>query len=274
MTPASRGQLARMLGAFGSAGVGRFDVGALDHGSGKMSLRLDWDRGMLWRAAGWIAGRNATGSSLYIRPARSLEAHPWVLVDGLTGGTLARLREGHPPGLVVETSPGRFQAWVRVAMALPAPGRGAIARALARRYVGDPHGAGGDGLGRLAGTTNRKPGRRRPDGQAPFARVRHTSNSMVAVSVPNDTNGPPPPRQVEGEGPRLPGRTIPSTRRRSRSERDFAIACRLTERGAGDEAIAAAIHAVRGSDPEGVRADYLDRTIRAARRRIGEERCT
>ena len=158
-----------MLGAFGSAGVGRFDVGALDHGSGKMSLRLDWDRGMLWRAAGWIAGRNATGSSLYIRPARSLEAHPWVLVDGLTGGTLARLREGHPPGLVVETSPGRFQAWVRVAMALPAPGRGAIARALARRYVGDPHGAGGDGLGRLAGTTNRKPGRRRPDGQAPFA---------------------------------------------------------------------------------------------------------
>lgn len=268
MTPASRGQLARMLGAFESAGVGRFDVGALEHGSGKMSLRADWDRGTLWRAAGWIAGRNATGSSIYIRPARSLEAHPWVLVDGLTGGTLARLREGHPPGLVVETSPGRFQAWVRVAKALPAPGRGEIARALAWRYVGDPDGAGGDGLGRLAGTTNRKPERRRSDGQAPFARLRHTSKSVVAVGALNDTNGPTPPRRTEGEGTRLHGRGIPSPQRRSRSERDFAIACRLVERGVGDEAIAAAIHSVWGSDPE-VRADYLDRTIRAARRRTG-----
>ena len=269
MTPASRGQLARMLGAFGSAGVGRFDVAALDHGSGKMSLRADWDRGTLWRATGWIAGRNATGSSIYIRPASSLEAHPWVLVDGLTDGTLARLREGHPPGLIVETSPGRFQAWVRMAMALPTPGRGEIARALARRYVGDPDGAGGDGFGRLAGTTNRKPERRRCDGQAPFARLRHMSKSVVAVGDPSDTNDPTPPRRVEGERPRLHGRGIPSTRKRFRSERDFAIACRLAERGVGDEAIAAAIRAVRGSDPEGLRADSLERTIRAARRHTG-----
>ena len=268
MTPASRGQLARMIGAFGSGGVSRFDIGALDHASGKISLRADWDRGQLRRAAGWIAGRNAAGSSIYIRPARSLEAHPWILVDGLTSETLARLREGHPPGIIVETSPGRFQAWVRVARALPAPVRGEIARALARRYDGDPDGAGGDGFGRLAGTTNRKPQRRRSDGQAPFARLRHTSKSVVAAGDPNDTSRPTPPRRAEGGSPRLRGRCIPSPRR-SRSERDFAIACRLAERGAGDEAIAAAISAVRGSDPEGPRADYLERTIRAARRRTG-----
>ena len=249
-----------MLGAFGSGGVNRFDVGALDHGSGKMSLRADWDRGQLWRAAGWIAGRNATGSSIYVRPARSLDAHPWILVGGLTSETLVRLREGCPPGIIVETSPGRFQAWVRVARALPAPGRGEIARALARRYGAEPEGAGGDGFGRMAGTTNRKPERRRSDGQAPFARLRHTSKSVIVAGDPNDTNGPTPPRRAEEESPRT---------RRPRSERDFAIACRLAERGAGDEAIAAAISAVRGSDPEGPQADYLERTIRAARRRTG-----
>ena len=114
MTPASRGQLARMIGAFGSGGVNRFDVGALDHASGKMSLREDWDRGRLWRAAGWIAGRNAAGSSIYVRPARSLEAHPWVLVGGLTSETLVRLRWGAPardhrrdkPGTLPGVGPG------------------------------------------------------------------------------------------------------------------------------------------------------------------------
>ena len=260
MTPASRGQLARMIGAFGSGGVNRFDVGALDHASGKMSLREDWDRGRLWRAAGWIAGRNAAGSSIYVRPARSLEAHPWVLVGGLTSETLVRLRGGHPPRIIVETSPGRFQAWVRAARALPASGRREIAGALARRYAGEPEGAGGDGFGRMAGTTNRKPERRRSDGRAPFARLRHTSKSVIAAGDPSDTNRPTPPRRAEEESPRT---------RRPQSERDFAIACRLAERGAGDEAIAAAISAVRGSDPEGPRADYLERTIRAARRHTG-----
>ena len=49
-----------------------------------------------------------------------------------------------------------------------------------------------------------------------------------------------------------------------RSRRDFAIACRLLETGAGDHAIAATIAAARGFDPQCAGA-YIPRTIRAAR---------
>ena len=71
MRAASRAQLARMLATFAQAdNVDRFDVGALDHESERMSLREDWTRSQVWKAAGWIAARNATGSSVYVRPAR------------------------------------------------------------------------------------------------------------------------------------------------------------------------------------------------------------
>ena len=264
MTPQSRGQVTRMLARFAAdGGPDRFDIGALDHSTGKMSLRDDWLRNQIWRAAGWMAARNTTGSSIYVRPARALEAHPWILVDDLTADALEKVNAGHPPGIIVETSPGSFQAWVRIQLAVPTATRTAIARTLMETYRGDPGGVGGDQFGRLPGTTNQKPERRRPDGRAPFATLRHAGDDVVTVTIP-ETTTPLPPLAA---GERTANRTGVD-----QSARDFALACRLIEAGRHDEEIGRAIRAVRLQlgDPKGERIDYIERTIRAARRHVAQ----
>ena len=267
MTPASKAQLTRMLATFASAGdVDRFDVGALNHGTDQMSLREDWNRGQVWRAAGWMAARNATGSSIYVRPARALEAHPWALIDDLTAQALEKVRTDHPPAIVVETSPGNYQAWIRVQRAVPVEIRTAIARTLAQTYGGDLGGVGGHQFGRCPGTTNQKPTRRLPDGRAPFAALRHAGSEIATVEIPqSDTH--PAPRPAPGAA----GETDPIGRTGDQSRRDFAMACRLVEMNRSNDEIAAAIRAVR-NDPKAHRVDYIERTIRAARRHVEQKK--
>lgn len=271
MTPKSRGQVMRMLGTFAAVGgPDRFDIGALDHGTGRMSLREDWRRNQIWRAVGWMAARNTTGSSIYVRPTRALEAHPWILVDDLTGATLEKVRIGHPPGIIVETSPRSFQAWIRIQRPVATAARTAIARTLMETYGGDPGGVGGDQFGRLPGTTNQKPERREGRKHAPFAQLRHAGAEVVTVPIPEnvETTTRPPPGAA---GERTPNRAGVD-----QSVRDFALACRLIEVGRHDDEIGRAIRAVRvklGS-PKADRPDYIERTIRAARRHVahGENR--
>ena len=208
VTPASKAQLTRMLATFASAGdVDRFDVGALNHGTDQMSLREDWNRGQVWRAAGWMAARNATGSSIYVRPARALEAHPWALIDDLTAQALEKVRTDHPPAIVVETSPGNYQAWIRVQRAVPVEIRTAIARTLAQTYGGDLGGVGGHQFGRCPGTTNQKPTRRLPDGRAPFAALRHAGSEIATVEIPQSDTHPAPAAGARGGGGNRPHRS-------------------------------------------------------------------
>ena len=257
MTPASRAQLTRILATFAAAGgPDRFDVGAFDHAADRMSLRDDWTRGQIWRAAGWMAGRNASGSSIYLRPACALEAHPWVLVDDLSAAALEKVRKAHPPGIVVETSPRSFQAWIRVTRPVRVETRTDIARTLAQTYGTDPGGVGGNQFGRCPGTTNQKPERRREDGRAPFATLRHAGGEVVEIAIPEETAPTRPPARAAGE----------RTAGVDQSRRDFGMACRLIEAGHNDDEIARAIRAVRlqMGDPKGLREDYVERTIRAA----------
>lgn len=268
MTPRSKGQLTRLLATFANApDVDRFDIGALDHTAGdKMSLRENWNRGQIWRATGWMSGRNASGSSIYIRPSRALEVHPWILVDDLTAEALEKVKGRHPPGIVVETSPGSFQVWVCIQMPVRVEIRTSIARRLAQTYRADPGAVGGHQFGRCPGTTNQKPNRRRPDGRAPFAALRHTSDANAAVEIPAaDTH--PTTRQ-----PAVAMEKDPTARIGDQSRRDFAIACRLVELNRADDEIAAAIQAAR-LDRKAQRVDYLERTIRAARQHIEQQEC-
>jgi hypothetical protein len=73
----------------------------------------------------------------------------------------------HHPCVVLQTSPGHLQAWVRVS---PTPLDPALAthigKHLARAYGADPASTDWGHLGRLAGFTNRKPTRRQPSGYA------------------------------------------------------------------------------------------------------------
>ena len=264
MTPFSEHQLGAMLSTFSEADVSRFDVGAFDHLSGRMSVRECWTRAQVWRSRGWIAARNASGSSLYIRPARELELSPWLLFDELTEPKLGKIKSLRP-GLVVETSPGLYQVWCRLCEPVDVDLRTAIGRDVAGRYGGDLGDFGGNPFGRLAGTTNRRRSLRQANGLYPFATLRHASGVVAAIDVPQAQKA-----AVSGAaraGKREDAGAARGAGPQSQSARDFAVACRLAEYGRGDAEIEAVIRALRTNE-EALQTDYINRTIRQARARV------
>jgi hypothetical protein len=136
-----------------------------------------WTASQLCQPAtvGFLRIRNREGYDVYFRPYAENHNAGYILLDlDCPGpGVLARLRsQGHAPSVVVETSPGRWQAWIRVsAEPLPAALATRIGRHLAEMYAADPASADWRHVGRLAGFTNRKPQRRRPDGWAPWVKL-------------------------------------------------------------------------------------------------------
>ena len=111
------------------------------------------------------------------------------------------------------------------------------------------------------------PNERYRDGRAPFAALRHFGPETVRIEIDNiarSTMRPPPATTGENRAGQ------------DRSTQDFAAACRLIEHGRSDEEIANAIREIRAGygDPKGQRQDYIERTIRAARRHVahGESR--
>jgi hypothetical protein len=137
----------------------------------------------LWRASQlaavatvrFLRARNREGYDVYFRPYVGDHNAGYILLD-LDGGpptVLERMRfQGHEPCLVIQTSPGHLQAWIRVStQPLPARAATVIAQHLAHLYGADRGSAEGRHLGRLAGFTNQKPQRRLPTGLPPWVRV-------------------------------------------------------------------------------------------------------
>ena len=88
---------------------------------------------------------------------------------------------GFAPALVVETSPGNYQAWVKHAEQLTKEEGTAAARALAERFGGDPGAADWRHFGRLAGFTNRKDKYRDPaTGLHPFVKIIESSGVVYS----------------------------------------------------------------------------------------------
>lgn len=130
-----------------------------------------------WQALNAIG--NGIGRNIYLRPADDV---PVVLVDDLTPENLERMRaDGVEPCVVLETSPGNLQAWVRVSWhPIPHKVRTEIAAILARKYHGDKAAARRDQLGRMPGFTNQKPTRLDTKGKGPWVRlVEATAMPMV-----------------------------------------------------------------------------------------------
>jgi len=106
-------------------------------------------------------------------------------VDDLTARAVAQLRyNGVGPAVVTETSPGNYQAWIRLAPGpIPEAVATAAARALARQYGGDPASAHWRHMGRLAGFTNQKPSRMIVDGPyqglQPFVLLREATGRIA-----------------------------------------------------------------------------------------------
>jgi len=129
-----------------------------------------WDRDALIRSVPWLRHQNLDGRNIYVRPKGE---HNLSLVDDLSADTLSQMRNaGFSPALIVETSPGNFQAWLKHPDRLSKEIGTAAARDLAQQFSGDVKAADWRHFGRLAGFTNRKTKYRDADtGLYPFVKI-------------------------------------------------------------------------------------------------------
>ena len=123
----------------------------------------------------FLRARNLQGFDVYLLPYAEHRNAGYILLDldHSTADVLPLMRaHGHEPCVLLQTSPGHLQAWIRVSTTpLEAAVTTAIAKHLAHTYGGDFASAGSCHLGRLAGFTNQKPQRRMITGQAPWVRI-------------------------------------------------------------------------------------------------------
>jgi hypothetical protein len=147
---AVRRQIAAMGSAVFEIGLFKPDAAA----SEAVMLPRVWDQEALLRSVAWLRHQNRDGRNIYVRPKGE---HNLNLVDDLSLESIAAMvQAGFAPALIVETSPGNYQAWVKHAEQLTKEEGTAAARALAERFGGDPRAADWRHFGRLAGFTNRK----------------------------------------------------------------------------------------------------------------------
>jgi RepB DNA-primase from phage plasmid len=132
-----------------------FELGLYKTDPEPSMLPRTWDVDTLVRSINWLKHQNQAGRNIYVRPNGE---HQLSLVDDLKREAVGAMkRSGFQPALVLETSPGNFQAWMKHPEALPKDLGTAVARALAEKFGGDTGAADWRHFGRLAGFTNRKP---------------------------------------------------------------------------------------------------------------------
>lgn len=158
----------------------RFEVGIREAKTGQMMNR-EWSRAEVEQSTAWLKRMNAKGNDVYIRPAGE---HGLVLVDDLKLQALERMTaEGFAPAATIETSPGNYQAWVKLSdEPLSTEVRTLAAQELAKHYGGDMNSADSRHYGRLAGFTNQKPKHTR-DGRQPYV-LAHDCPGKAATAAP------------------------------------------------------------------------------------------
>jgi hypothetical protein len=243
-------------------------------------LPRTWDIRTLLKSVGWLKYQNSIGRNIYIRPKGE---HSLSLVDDLTAANIERMKkEGVEPCLIVETSPGNFQAWVNHGEVLPRAESTAAARTLAERFGGDKGAADWRHYGRLAGFTNRKEKYRQPDGLFPFVRLIDAAPRRVYTEAPAllaalradlDKRHQERQRSVPTPQHRPSGALLTIEDFRAKPEYsgdgnrvDLAYALYALSHGVSETAVRTAI-ASRDLSKKGNevrRADYIDRTIRKA----------
>lgn len=138
-------------------GVELFEVGLFNPdvrvGKPAMLLRV-WNTATILKSVPWLRRQNSEGRNIYIRPNGE---HDLSMIDDLTKDSVSAMKgEGFAPAVVVETSPGNYQAWLKHRERLTKEVSTAAARVLAEKFGGDRSAADWRHFGRLAGFTNRK----------------------------------------------------------------------------------------------------------------------
>jgi len=136
-----------------------------------------WDAGQLTRGSvvRFLRARNLQGHDIYLLPYAEHRNAGYILLDldHATPDVLPLMRaNGHEPCVVLQSSPGHLQAWIRVSTTPLEPAVAtAIGKQLACTYGGDLASTDWRHLGRLAGFTNQKLQRRTATGYSPWVKI-------------------------------------------------------------------------------------------------------
>lgn len=155
-----------------------YEIGVFDPRADRMLIRT-WSKEKLVEPAtiGYLRAQNSHGCHIYIRP---VAPHPYTLIDDLKTEVVDALaNSGLAPVLVLQTSPGNHQVWLRNTAAMPNELATGVAKELAAVTGGDPGSADWRHFGRLAGFTNRKDKYKQADGRFPFVRLVRTDPGHV-----------------------------------------------------------------------------------------------
>ncbi|WP_051669904.1 DNA-primase RepB domain-containing protein [Bryobacter aggregatus] len=244
-------------------------------------LPRTWDQATLLRSVPWLRYQNAQGRNIYIRPKGE---HHLSMVDDLTVEAIKRMNAGgFTPSLVVETSPGNFQAWLNNGQILERRLSTLAARTLAMRFGGDKGAADWRHFGRLAGFTNRKAKHQAKDGTFPFVRIIEAkpphvySNASAFLSDLHSqlANLEKPNHPSPRSNPNSPLFTIDDFRSNPKCEGDgnridLAYSVYALAHGLSQEAILEAISSreLSKKGPPVRQSAYTTRTIEKAMRRI------
>lgn len=136
----------------------------------------------------FLRARNRAGYDVYIHPYADGRNAGYVLLDldQAPAHVLPTMRaQGCEPCVVLQSSPGHWQAWIRLSAAPLEPALATVAaRHLAHTYHADRASADWRHLGRLAGFTNQKPQRRGRDGYAPWVRLLYARAGFATQAEP------------------------------------------------------------------------------------------
>ena len=138
------------------------------------------------RVVHFLRANHRLGFNVYLWPyaERRNAGYIFLDLDHARPHVLEDMRiHGHEPCVVLETSPGHLQAWVRVS---PMPLEPALAttlgRILAERYGGDRASTDWRHLGRLAGFSNLKPATCALTGIAPPVQIVHAEPVLASAA--------------------------------------------------------------------------------------------
>lgn len=262
--------------------VGLFDPTA-EHGA---MLPRVWDLDTLLRSVSWLRLKNLDGRNIYIRPSGE---HTLSLIDDASAETIELMEsEGFAPGVVLETSPWNFQAWLCHGQILPKHLSTFAARLLASRFGGDPASADWRHYGRLAGFTNRKEKYRRSNGTFPYVRLHEATGAVYSkagaflaeVTTLYESEQSKTPPAVSFQRRSLCSSNLKSIEdfrakpiyEGDQTRVDLAYAVYALAHGVQENTVRDALNSRNLSHKGDTKRqlDYIDRTIRKARARIGD----
>jgi hypothetical protein len=172
--PAARDRsLEAVKAQIGAMGAERYEIVIVSAKTGRQAKR-EWNALELVKGVPWLKRMNAQGGDITLRP---LDGPELLLVDALDAEAVKEMhRQGLAPAVTIQTSPGRFQAWVKVSdCPLPEGVRQPTVARFARGFSKVSE------YGRLAGFTNQKAEPSRA-GRRPYV-LAHEATGQVAPAA-------------------------------------------------------------------------------------------